>query len=69
MAKKTREFHDNESEIISGESKLLSLWNNLQHSVNFDVTVSASGVRRLLEGGAYYLFCPRCGAYSRAALI
>ena len=31
----------------------LSLQNNLQRSVNFDVTVSASGVRRLFEGGAY----------------
>ena len=31
--------------------------------------VRASGVRRLFEGSAYYLFCPRCGAYSRAALL
>ena len=31
----------------------MSLWNNLQRSVNFDVTVSASGVLRLFEGGAY----------------
>ena len=30
---------------------------------------AASGVRRLFEGGAYELFCPRCGAYSRAALM
>ena len=30
--------------------------------------VRASGVRRLFEGSAYWLFCPRCGAYSRAAL-
>ena len=30
--------------------------------------VGASGVRHLFEGGAYRLFCPRCGAYSRAAL-
>ena len=28
--------------------------------------VRASGVQRLFEGGAYYLFCPRCGTYSRA---
>ena len=39
--KTARELHDNESEIISGESEL--------RSVNFDVTVSASGVRRLFE--------------------
>jgi len=31
--------------------------------------VRTSGVQRLFEGGAHYLFCPRCGAYSRAALI
>ena len=36
----------------------MSLWNNLQRSVNFDVTVSASGVRRLFEGGAFNFFVP-----------
>ena len=31
--------------------------------------VRASKVQPLFEGGTYYQFCPRCGAYSRAALI
>ena len=31
--------------------------------------VRASELRRLFECGAYSLFCPRCGAYSRSALI
>ena len=30
---------------------------------------AASGPRRLFGGAAYYLFCPKCGAYLRAALI
>ena len=33
------------------------------------LAVRAAGVRYSFEGGAYQLFCPRCGAYSRAALI
>ena len=44
---KTREFHDNESENISGEN---------------------IGRAALIRGRRLLTFCPRCGAYSRAAL-
>ena len=30
---------------------------------------AALGPRRLLGGGAYLIFCPKCGGYSRAPLI
>ena len=32
-------------------------------------TSAALGLRRLFGGGVYYLFGPKCGAYSRAALL
>ena len=63
MKKKTREFHDNESENISGESELLCRqWNNYSvfpgysraALINFFVPDAALiRGRRLIEGGAY----------------
>ena len=41
VVKKTREFHDNESENISGESKLLCRCGTIYNvQTNFDITVS-----------------------------
>ena len=52
--KKSREFHDNESEIISGESELLSRCGTIYSVQSILMTLSPH------RG---------CGAYSRAALI
>ena len=49
--RKTREFHDNESENISGESELLCRCGTIYNVQS--ILMSLSGVRRLFEGGAY----------------
>ena len=54
MVKKSREFHDNELEIISGESELLCRCGTIYNVQSILMSLSTHRA---------------CGAYSRAALI
>ena len=69
--KKTPEFHDSESEIISGESELLCRCGTIYNVQSILMSLSPHRGCGAYSRAAFINFfvSSRCGAYSRAALI
>ena len=63
--KKTREFHDNESEIISGESELLCRCGTIYNVQAILMSLSPHrGCGAYSRAALINLLSPRCGAYA-----